>query len=115
MTICIHDHDPFIDVICIINCTADVVQVDSWRWFAGGASFAFGLVAAGTLLTRRFLYPNPETVLLSILPKLRASREVCSLIGRKLEPGLFRAYSHYGAAWKWVGPPTIVSWKPREC
>ena len=117
-----HDSIPYgihlsllLNVICIVNCTADAVQhVESRRWFAGGATFAFGLVAAGTLLTRRFLYPNPETVLVSTLPKLRASREVCALVGRKLEPGLFRAYSRYGGAWKWVGPPTFASWKPRE-
>ena len=85
-----------------------------WQWFAGGVTFALGLVAAGTLLTRRFLYPNPEAVLRSVLPKLRASREVCTLIGHQLEPGLFRAYSRYGGVWQWVGPPAIIRWKPRK-
>ena len=103
-----------VDVFCIVKGTVDA-HVQSWQWFAGGVTFALGLVAAGTLLTRRFLYPNPETVLRSVLPKLRASREVCALIGHKLEPGLFRAYSRYGGTWQWVGPPTIISWKPREC
>ena len=85
-----------------------------WQWFAEGMAFVLGLVAAGTLLTRRFFYPNPETVLRSVLPKLRASREVCDLIGRQLEPGLFRAYSRYGGVWQWAGPPAIIGWKPRE-
>ena len=55
-----------VDVFCIVKGTVDA-HVQSWQWFAGGVTFALELVAAGTLLTRWFLYRNPETVLRSVL------------------------------------------------
>ena len=97
-----------------IETVASKRHVQSWQWFAGGMTFALGLATAGILLTRRFLYPNPERVLRSIIPKLRASREVCDLIGHQLEPGLFRAYTHSGGMWQWAGPPFIIKWRPRK-
>ena len=87
--------------------------VQGWQWFTGGLLCGVGVVGAGTLLTRRFLYPNPETIFFSILPKVRASVEVTKLIGRRLEPGLFRAYSRFGGRWEWVGPPSFIKWNPR--
>ena len=72
------------------------IGYNGWQWFAGGLLCGIGLVGAGSLLTRRILYPNPEVVFQSILPKLRASPEVAQLVARHLQPGLFRAYSHIG-------------------
>lgn len=91
------------------------IGYNGWQWFAGGLLCGIGLVGAGSLLTRRILYPNPEVVFQSILPKLRASPEVAQLVGRHLQPGLFRAYSHIGGTVEWVGLPAVIKWKPREC
>ena len=85
-----------------------------WQWFIGGMTCALGLLGAGNLLTRRFMYPKPEMIFNSILPKLRASREVSQLIGHRLEPGNFRAYSWVGGGWEWIGAPFFIKWKPRK-